>query len=79
MVSAARSTYNTLDTEEFACKFDPITGKMELTRHGEPLEMPPEAFGRIAAQTFKQVMIQKFRDDERAASWTSSPSASARS
>jgi N utilization substance protein A len=27
--------------------------------------MPPVAFGRIAAQTFKQVMIQKFRDDER--------------
>jgi len=27
--------------------------------------MPPEAFGRIAAQTFKQVMIQRFRDDER--------------
>jgi N utilization substance protein A len=31
----------------------------------QPLAMPPEAFGRIAAQTFKQVMIQKFRDDER--------------
>jgi N utilization substance protein A len=27
--------------------------------------MEPVAFGRIAAQTFKQVMIQKFRDDER--------------
>lgn len=66
MVSAARKYYGTLDTEEFACKFDPITGKMELMRHGEPLAMPPEAFGRIAAQTFKQVMIQKFRDDERA-------------
>ncbi len=38
---------------------------MSLYRHGEVLEMPPEAFGRIAAQTFKQVMIQKFRDDER--------------
>ncbi|MCR9217655.1 MAG: S1 RNA-binding domain-containing protein, partial [bacterium] len=25
----------------------------------------PEAFGRIAASTFKQVMIQKFREDER--------------
>ena len=66
MVSAARKYYGTLDTEEFACTFDPITGKMELMRHGEPLVMPPEAFGRIAAQTFKQVMIQKFRDDERA-------------
>ncbi len=65
MVSAARKYFNTLDTEEFACTLDPISGKLQLTRHGEPLEMPPEAFGRIAAQTFKQVMIQKFRDDER--------------
>ncbi|HYF15058.1 MAG TPA: transcription termination factor NusA, partial [Phycisphaerales bacterium] len=65
MVSAARKYFNTLDTEEFACTLDPLTGQLSLTRHGEPLEMPPQAFGRIAAQTFKQVMIQKFRDDER--------------
>jgi N utilization substance protein A len=65
MVSAARKYFNTLDTEEFTCTVDPLTGDMNLLRHGEHLEMPPEAFGRIAAQTFKQVMIQKFRDDER--------------
>jgi N utilization substance protein A len=65
MVSAARKYFNTLDTEEFTCTVDPLTGDIQLLRHGEPLEMPPEAFGRIAAQTFKQVMIQKFRDDER--------------
>ena len=65
MVSAARKFFNTLDTEEFECKLDPISGEFELTRYGEPLELPPEQFGRIAAQTFKQVMIQKFRDDER--------------
>jgi N utilization substance protein A len=65
MVSAARKYFNTLDIEEFQCKLDPLSGKLELSRHGEPLQMPPEAFGRIAAQTFKQVMIQKFRDDER--------------
>lgn len=65
MVSAARKHFSTLDSEEFACTLDPISGELKLTRHGEPLEMPPEAFGRIAAQTFKQVMIQRFRDDER--------------
>src|SRR5678815_2193322 len=65
MVSAARKYFNTLDTEEFTCTVDPMSGEMTLLRHGEPLVMPPEAFGRIAAQTFKQVMIQKFRDDER--------------
>ena len=66
MVSAARKYFNTLDAEEFTCTLDPINGTFELRQHGEPLEMPPEAFGRIAAQTFKQVMIQRFRDDERA-------------
>lgn len=65
MVSAARRFYNTLDTEEFTCVLDRMTGELKLSRHGEPLEMDPASFGRIAAQTFKQVMIQKFREDER--------------
>jgi N utilization substance protein A len=65
MVSAARKHFNTLDTEEFNCTFDVATGQLSLTRHGEPLQMAPADFGRIAAQTFKQVMIQRFRDDER--------------
>lgn len=65
MVSAARKHFNTLDAEEFKCTVDRATGEINLTRHGEPLKMSPEAFGRIAAQTFKQVMIQKFREDER--------------
>lgn len=66
MVSAARKFYSTLDTEEFSCTLDPLTGEMKLYRHGEPLEISPADLGRIAAQTFKQVMIQRFRDDERA-------------
>ena len=65
MVSAARKHFNSLDTEEFACRVDRLTGEISLTRHGEPLSMKPADFGRIAAQTFKQVMIQKFREDER--------------
>ncbi len=65
MVSAARRHFNTLDVEEFQCSVDPISGTIDLTRHGEPLDMDPAAFGRIAAQTFKQVMIQRFREDER--------------
>jgi N utilization substance protein A len=65
MVSACRKFFSTLDTEEFQCTVDPISGEMSLTRHGEPLEMEMSDFGRIAAQTFKQVMIQRFRDDER--------------
>ena len=65
MVSAARKHFNTLDTEEFRCEFDQVSGNMTLFRHGEPLELSPATLGRIAAQTFKQVMIQRFRDDER--------------
>ena len=65
MVSAARRHFQTLDTEEFRCELDPVTGKMQLFRHGNPMEMAPAELGRIAAQTFKQVMIQRFRDDER--------------
>jgi N utilization substance protein A len=65
MVTAARKHYNSLDAEEFTCAIDRLTGEMTMTRHGEPLTLAPEALGRIAAQTFKQVMIQRFREDER--------------
>jgi len=65
MVSAARKHYQTLDTEEFACSIDRLSGEMTMTRHGEPMDLSPQELGRIAAQTFKQVMIQRFRDDER--------------
>jgi N utilization substance protein A len=65
MASAARKHFNTLDTEEFRCEVDPITGAISLSRHGEAMDMKPAELGRIAAQTFKQVMIQRFRDDER--------------
>ncbi len=64
MVSAARTHFGSLDLEEFACTVDQLSGEISLTRHGEPVELNPQDLGRIAAQTFKQVMIQKFREDE---------------
>ncbi|MFI4881589.1 MAG: transcription termination factor NusA [Phycisphaerales bacterium JB064] len=64
MVSAARKHFGSLDMEEFACSVDQLSGEISLTRHGEPVELNPQDLGRIAAQTFKQVMIQKFREDE---------------
>ena len=64
MVSAARKHFGSLDLEEFACTVDQLNGEISLTRHGEPVELDPQDLGRIAAQTFKQVMIQKFREDE---------------
>jgi N utilization substance protein A len=65
MISAARKHYQSLDTEEFTCTIDRLSGDMDFRRHGDPLEIDPQDLGRIAAQTFKQVMIQRFREDER--------------
>ncbi|MBX3354751.1 MAG: transcription termination factor NusA [Phycisphaeraceae bacterium] len=67
LVSAARKHFNSLDTEEFGCEIDRLSGKVRLWRNNEGTieEIPLEALGRIPAQTAKQVMIQRFREDER--------------
>lgn len=68
MVSAARKHFNSLDTEEFECKMDRLTGEIEIWRNleeGEVEVIPLSSMGRIPAQTAKQVMIQRFREDER--------------
>src|SRR5688572_29724018 len=68
MISALRKHYNSLDTEEFGCEMDKLSGRMTMWRNqpdGARLEIPIETLGRIPAQTAKQVMIQKFREDER--------------
>ena len=64
MVSAARKHFNSLETDEFSCELDRMTGKITVWRGEE--EIPLEELGRIPAQTAKQVMIQRFREDERA-------------
>lgn len=63
MVSAARKHFNAVDTEEFNCEVDRFTGAIKLFRDEE--EIPLSTLGRIPAQTAKQVMIQRFREDER--------------
>jgi len=68
MVSAARKHFNSLDTEEFGCEMDRLSGQMTIWRNlpdGSREIIPLEKLGRIPAQTAKQVMIQKFREDER--------------
>ena len=64
MVSAARKHFNAPDTEDFGCELDRITGKITVSRGEEEISL--ESLGRIPAQTAKQVMIQRFREDERA-------------
>ena len=68
MVSAARKHFNSLDTEEFGCSMDRLSGEISIWRNideDEVEQIPLESLGRIPAQTAKQVMIQKFREDER--------------
>lgn len=72
MVSAARKHFNSLDAEEFGCQMDRTTGALSIWRNrvddlgNVTREMIPiESLGRIPAQTAKQVMIQRFREDER--------------
>jgi len=61
MLSAIRKAYGT--TEDVTVTIDRTTGDITATRGGRPLEM--RELGRIAAQTAKQVMIQKIREAER--------------
>jgi transcription termination/antitermination protein NusA len=67
MVSAARKHFNSLDTEEFSCNMDMLSGEICIWRHLDEgaVEISLDELGRIPAQTFKQVMIQRFREDER--------------
>ena len=68
MVSAARKHFNSLDTEEFGCDMDRLSGAITLWRNhedGTREDIPLSSMGRIPAQTAKQVMIQRFREDER--------------
>lgn len=61
MISAARKAYE--ETEDVQVAIDRLTGDITATVAGNPIDM--KSLGRIAAQTAKQVMIQKIREDER--------------
>ena len=52
MISAARKHFNSLDTEEFGCEMDRLTGAIRIWRNNEdgtPEEIPLESLGRIPA------------------------------
>lgn len=63
MVSAARKAYD--QAEDVVVQIDRHDGMIQATVDGKPIDM--KTLGRIAAQTAKQVMIQKIREDERSA------------
>jgi N utilization substance protein A len=61
LLSAARKFYG--EADDVSCAIDRVTGDIEV-RKAETL-IDYREFGRIAAQTAKQVLIQKIREDER--------------
>lgn len=63
LVSAARKRYPNI--EELRVRIDRESGVIRLMDGDIPFdEMDPAAFGRIAAQTARQVMIQRIREAE---------------
>ncbi len=62
LASAAKKHFGT--AEEAVVSINRETGDIEATLNGQLLD--PAVLGRIAAQTAKQVIIQKIRDAERA-------------
>src|SRR6478735_4107378 len=61
LATAAKKHYP--EADEITVVIDPDTGNIEATKDGA--RMNPEELGRIAAQTAKQVIIQKIREAER--------------
>ena len=61
LATAAKKHYP--DAEEIVVSIDPESGDIDAVKDGT--KMDPSEFGRIAAQTAKQVIIQKIREAER--------------
>lgn len=62
LASAARKALGDKD-EDLSVKMDPRSGAIKVFKGEEEIDLPD--FGRIAAQTAKQVMMQKFKEAER--------------
>jgi transcription termination/antitermination protein NusA len=62
MASAIRKAHD--ETADAHVQLDPLSGKITATVNGQPVDLQKE-LGRIAAQTAKQVIIQKTRERER--------------
>ncbi|HNX68352.1 MAG TPA: transcription termination factor NusA [Candidatus Omnitrophota bacterium] len=62
LISACRKSFSG-DEESFDVQIDPKTFRISMFREGKEINDP--RFGRIAAQTAKQVIIQKIREAER--------------
>ena len=65
IVAAYRKDHPDVELEEYSATLDPNSGEARIFHKGE--DVTPPGFGRIAAQTAKQVILQKIREKEKEA------------
>lgn len=65
IVAAYRKDHPGVELEEYTAELNPNTGEAKILHNGE--DVTPPGFGRIAAQTAKQVILQKIREKEKEA------------
>lgn len=65
ILAAYRKDYGGEELETITVDLNPDTGEAKLTRDGK--DITPPGFGRIAAQTAKQVILQRIREAEKQA------------
>ncbi len=65
ILAAYRKDHPGVEVEEYTAELSPITGEAKIMHSGQ--DVTPPGFGRIAAQTAKQVILQKIREKEKEA------------
>lgn len=65
ILAAYRKDHPGVEVEEYTAELSPITGEAKILHNGQ--DVTPPGFGRIAAQTAKQVILQKIREKEKEA------------
>lgn len=63
ILAAYRKDHQDIVPEEFSIDLNQSTGETRILHNGE--DVTPPGFGRIAAQTAKQVLLQKIREKEK--------------
>jgi N utilization substance protein A len=65
ILAAYRKDHPGIEIEEYEASLNASTGEAKILHNGK--DVTPPGFGRIAAQTAKQVILQKIREKEREA------------
>ncbi|MGH7203988.1 MAG: transcription termination factor NusA [Candidatus Levyibacteriota bacterium] len=68
ILAAYRKDHPGVEVEDYRAVLDPNTGEAKIFQ--EETDVTPPGFGRIAAQTAKQVILQKIREKEKEAIFT---------